>query len=73
MSDTRYCQGCGRQVANNVEDCISEVNYCATCGNRLEGDDFIITHQSHPYGSTTASEELLGGYRCHHCKTEEIF
>ena len=48
------------------------INYCSECGANLEYEDYKLIYESYPWGSTTATKTLIGGYRCHACgfKTE---
>ena len=46
------------------------IDYCSDCGAKLEYEDYKLIHESHPWGSTTATETLIDGYRCHACGYE---
>jgi hypothetical protein len=46
------------------------MDYCCDCGAKLEYEDYKLIYESHPWGSTTATETLIGGYRCHACGFE---
>jgi len=48
-------------------------SYCVFCGEKLENDDILIEHNTVPYGSTTATEEIMAGYRCHECGEQVDF
>lgn len=49
------------------------MDYCSDCGAKLEYEDYKLIYESHPWGSTTATEELLGGYRCNNCGNKVEF
>jgi len=46
------------------------MDYCSDCGAKLEYEDYKLIHESHPWGSTTVTETLIDGYRCHACGYE---
>ena len=46
------------------------LDYCSDCGAKLEYEDCKLIHESHPWGSTTATETLIDGYKCHACGYE---
>jgi len=46
------------------------MDYCSDCGAKLEYEDYKLIYESHPWGSTTATEILTVGYRCHACGHE---
>jgi len=46
------------------------MDYCSDCGSKLEYEDYKLIYESQPWGSTTATETLIGGYRCHACGFE---
>ena len=46
------------------------LDYCSDCGSKLEYEDYKLIYESQPWGSTTATETLIGGYRCHACGFE---
>ena len=46
------------------------MDYCSDCGAKLEYEDYKLIYESHPWGSTTATEILIVGYRCHACGHE---
>lgn len=46
------------------------MDYCSDCGAKLEYEDYKLFYESHPWGSTTATEILIVGYRCHACGHE---
>ena len=49
------------------------IDYCSECGSKLNYEDYELIYESHPWGSTTATEELLGGYRCNNCGNKVEF
>jgi len=51
----------------DVESTSSYMDYCCDCGSKLEYEDYKLIYESQPWGSTTATETLIGGYRCHVC------
>lgn len=48
----------------------SYVDYCGGCGVKLQYGDYKLIYESHPWGSTTATETLIDGYKCHACGFE---
>ena len=46
------------------------MDYCSDCGAILQYEDYKLIHESHPWGSTTATVTLIDGYKCHACGYE---
>lgn len=46
------------------------MDYCCECGAKLQYEDYKLIYESHPWGSTTATETLIDGYKCHACGHE---
>ena len=64
---------CGKHYLTergDVESTSIYMDYCCDCGSKLEYEDYKLIYESHPWGSTTATETLIGGYRCHACGFE---
>ena len=64
---------CGKHFLTergDVDTTSSYMDYCSDCGTKLEYEDYKLIYESHPWGSTTATETLIDGYKCHACGYE---
>ena len=64
---------CGKHFLTESDEVYSYsiyMDYCSDCGAKLQYEDYKLIHESHPWGSTTATETLIVGYKCHACGYE---
>ncbi len=64
---------CGKHYLTERGEVVSTssyMDYCSDCGAKLQYEDYKLFYESHPWGSTTATETVIVGYKCHVCGYE---